>query len=75
MNDNDRAHLVEQSQPFGVISEMRTVASNPIYVGQGNSTGALNEIANHGADHGPSFADQGIKAPHLDPFAPSGRAR
>ena len=81
MDNNERQgkFLVETRQVFGDVSEMRTVAANPIYTGGANQTGALNEIRNQGADHGPSFADQGAGAQAYaarglsDPFWPTGR--
>ena len=81
MDNNERQgkFLVEEKQVFGLVSESRTVAANPIYTGCHNSTGSLNVITNNIVGGAPGFEDKGAGAQahaarHLhDPFYATGR--
>ncbi len=76
----DRAHLVEQSQPFGEVHNMRVMPGAPCDYGfESKSLGPTEVRMNNGYVHGPSLADQApnaqaVAAAHLsDPFWCTGR--
>jgi hypothetical protein len=55
-----RQFLVEQSQPFGLVSNTPMHPGNPSETGfSAKSTGMPDVVLNHGFNHAPSFANPG----------------
>jgi hypothetical protein len=59
----DRRYLVEESQPFGVVHEMRIMPGTPCDYGyEKKSTGPETVRFDNGYDHAPSLANQAPNA-------------
>ena len=77
-----RKNIINEHQPFGVVHNEKSMGGTgrPMEMGH-KSLGAQTVRANHGADHGPSFADKNPSAhsdacAHVDnPFFWTGRPK